>query len=67
MARQPQPTGPGEACQVPTQLVWEEAEVLLPQGDNQINTVCARELLQHEGVGREKEAEVVGKAGAPQH
>ena len=39
MARQPQLVGPGEACKAPSQLVWGEAEVPLPQGDNKIDIV----------------------------
>ena len=67
MVWQPQSMGPREACQAPTELVWGEAEVPLPQGDNKINILCAGELLQHEGAGREKEAEATGEAGAIQH
>ena len=67
MARQPQLAGSGEACKAPSQLDWGEAEVSLPQGDDKIDIVCARELLQHEGLGREKEEEAAGEAGAQQH
>ena len=61
------PTGPGEARQAPTEPVWGEAEVPLPKGDDQINIVCAGELLQYERVVREKEVEAAGEAGAPQY
>ena len=64
MARQPQPARPGEACNAPSQPVWEEAKVPLPEGDD---IICARELLQHEGMGREEEEEAAGEAGAQQH
>ena len=67
MAQQPQPQGPGEACQAPFQPVWGEEEVPLSQGDDQIDIVCAGELLQHEGVGREEEEEAVGEVGPTQH
>ena len=67
MARQPQPIGSRDACEAPSQPVYEGAEVPLPQGDDKIDIVCARELLQHERVDREKEAEAAGKAGAPQN
>ena len=67
MAQQPQPAGPGEACEAPSQPVWREAKVPLPQGDNKIDIVCAGELLQHEGLGREKEEEAASEAGAQQH
>ena len=67
MARQPQPARPREACNAPSQPVWGEAEVLLPQTDDKSHIVCAGELLQQEGVGREEEEEVVGEAGAEQH
>ena len=67
MAGQPQPAGRGEARKAPTEPVWREAEVPLSKGDDQIDIVCVGELLQHEGVSREKEAEATGKAGAPQH
>ena len=60
MARQPQLAGPGEACKAPSQLVWGEAEVPLPKGDNRIDIICAEELLQHGGMGREKEEEAAG-------
>ena len=66
MAWQPQPARPGEACNTPSQPVWGEAEVLLPQGDDQIDIICARELLQHKGMGREEEEEATGEAGAEQ-
>ena len=66
MARQPKLAGPGEAYNTPSQLVWEEAEVPLLEGDNQIDIICARELLQHEGMDREKEEEAAGEAGAEQ-
>ena len=45
MARQPQPAGLGEACEAPSQPVWGEAEVPLPQGDDKIDIVYAGELL----------------------
>ena len=67
MAWQPQPARPREACNAPSQLVWEEAEVPLPQGDDKSHIVCAGELLQHEGVDREEEEEAAGEAGAQQH
>ena len=67
MVQHPQPVGPGEACKAPSQPVWEEAKVPLPQGDDKIDIVYAGELLQHEGLGREKEEEAVGGAGAQQH
>ena len=67
MARQPQPAGLGEACEAPSQPVWGKAKVPLPQGDDKIDIVCARELLQHEGLGREKEEEAAGEAEAEQH
>ena len=66
MARQPQPARPGEACEAPSQPVWGEAEVSLPEGDNKSNIICAGELLQHEGMGREEEKEAAGEAGAEQ-
>ena len=67
MAWQPKPAGPGEACKAPSQSIWGEAKVPLPQGDDKIDIVCAEELLQHKGLGREKEEEAVGEAGAEQH
>ena len=66
MARQPQLVGPQEACNAPSQPVWGEAEVPLPQGDDKSHIVCAGELLQHKGVGREEEEEAAGEAGAKQ-
>ena len=66
-ARQPQLVGPGEACKAPSQPVRGEAEVPLPKGDNQIDIICAGELLQHEGMGREKEEEAAGEVGPQQH
>ena len=67
MARQPQPARPGEACNAPSQPVWGEAEVPLPQGDDKSHIVCAGELLQHEGVGRKEEEEAASEEGAEQH
>ena len=67
MAQQPQLARPREACKAPSQLVWGEAEVPLPEGDNQIDIVSAGELLQHKGLGREEEEEAAGEAGAQQH
>ena len=67
MAQQPQLVGPGEACKAPSQPIQGEAEVPLPKGDNQIDIIYAGELLQHEGMGREKEEEAAGEAGAQQH
>ena len=67
MARQPQLARPREACKTPSQPVWVEAEVPLPEGDNQIDIVSAGELLQHKGLGGEEEEEVAGEAGAEQH
>ena len=67
MDRQPQLTRLGEACKAPSQLVWGEAEVPLPKGDNQIDIIYAGELLQHEGMDREKEEEAAGEARAQQH
>ena len=67
VAQQPQPARPGKACNAPSQPVWGEAEVPLSQGDDKSHIVCAGELLQHEGVGREEEEEAVGEAGAQQH
>ena len=34
-----------QACNAPSQPVWGEAEVLLPQGDDKSHIVCAGELL----------------------
>ena len=42
-------------------------KVPLSQGDDKIDIVCAGELLQHEGLGREEEEEAAGEAGAQQH
>ena len=67
MAREPQLEGPGEACEAPSQPVWGEEEVLVPEGNDQVDIVCAGELLQHEGVDGEEEAEADGEAGAQQH
>ena len=67
MARRPQRAGPGEACKAPSQPVWGEAEVPLPKGDDKSNIVCAGELLQLEGMGREEEEEAASEAGAQQH
>ena len=64
MARQPQLARPGEACNAPSQPVWGEAEVPLPEGDDKSDIVCAGELLQHKGMGREEEEEAAGEAGA---
>ena len=66
MAQQPQLAGPREACNAPSQLVWGEAEVPLPKGDNKSHIVCVGELLQHEGMAREEEEEAAGEAGAKQ-
>ena len=66
MAQQPQRARPGEACNAPSQPVWGKAKVPLPEGDNQIDIICAGELLQHEGMGREKEEEAASEAGAEQ-
>ena len=67
MARQPQPARPGEACNAPSQPIWGEAKVPLPEGDDKSHIVCVGEVLQHEGMGREEEEEVAGEAGAKQH
>ena len=67
MAQQPKPARPREACKAPSQLVWREAKVPLPQSDDKINIVCVGELLQHEGLGREKEEEAAGEVRAQQH
>ena len=67
MARQPKPAGPGKACKAPSQPVWGEAKVPLPEGDDKIDIVCAGELLQHEGLDREKEEEAAGETGVQQH
>ena len=67
VARQPQPARPGEACNAPSQPVWGEAEVPLPESDDKSHIVYAGELLQHEELGREEEEEAAGEAGAEQH
>ena len=67
MARQPQLAGLGEACNAPSQPVWGEVEVPLPEGDDKSHIVYGGELLQQEGMGREEEEEVAGEAGAQQH
>ena len=67
VARQPQPTRPGEACEASSKPIWGEAKVPLPEGDDKIDIVYAGELLQHEGLGRKEEEEVAGEARAQQH
>ena len=46
-------------------LVEGETKVPLPESDDQVHFFCARELLQHEGLGREEEA--ASEEGAEQH
>ena len=67
MTQEPELAGPGGACNAPSQPVWEEAEFPLPEGDDKSHIVCAGELLQHKGMGREEEEEAAGEVGAEQH